>query len=95
MTLITSPQWTSVEVRSNWRESKTNSRDCGLQEILRSLKTEGSLLLRLTSQQRRAQYSEVARLSAENPMEEDLSPKVDLSLPVLRGDGGRYTAQHP
>lgn len=63
--------------------------------ILHSLKTEGSCLLRLISQQRGARYSEDARLSAENPREEFLNSKVDLSLPVLRGDGGRYTAQHP
>lgn len=63
--------------------------------ILHSLKIERSCLLRLISQQRGARYSEDVRLSAENPREEIRSPKVDLSLPVLRGDGGRYTAQHP
>lgn len=52
-------------------------------------------MLRLISQQKGAQHSEDARLSAENPREEILSHKVDLSLPVLRGDGGKYTAQHP
>lgn len=52
-------------------------------------------MLRLISQQRGARYTEDARLSDENPREEDLSPKVDLSLPVLCGDGRKYAIQHP